>query len=353
MLKPIHLFLVVSLFGSQGASCIEVSFVGTSSLQAMGIPIDPGSSENNATDIIVSGTTAYLTTFHSVEVLDMGDIQNPHRLSSVILPGSIGYSNRRMVKAGNLLFVCMFGEDVAVLNVEDRSAPFLASTIQTEGEARDIDVGGHIAYIAGGPSGLLAVDIISPSSPVTLAQITDYGGASGLRIIDDYLFVSFNKTPYQFAVFSVTADIPVFINSIPLTFIAGKIEFIPASTLFTESRRFVDISNPETPMLREDRIYALDWGLEDKDFMTDEHYIYYTGSASVPDDLYLDGFFVLDAVNPTHERVGQWYRFDSLQFPRMDRRDNLFFLAEGSWGLTILKVEEDSEVKDTHWCLYQ
>ena len=352
MVKPIHLFLVVSLCGSQGASCIEVRFVGTFSLQAMAIPIDPGSSQNNATDIIVSGTTAYLTTDNYLAILDLIDIMHPQGLSSVRLPGSIGYYNRKMMQAGNFIFVLLASKNVAVINIEDKNTPSVATTIETDGEVYDIEAWGHIAYFAGS-NGLLSMNIINPASPVMLSQIKDHGGAAGLRIVGEYLYVSFSKEPYQLAVFSISSGVPVFVNSIPLTFVAGKIEFIPPVTLFTESRRFVDISNPETPILRADRINDLDWGLEDKDFMTDERYIYFTGSAWIPDDINLDGFLILDAVNPSHERVGQWYRFDSLQIPRMDRRDNLFFLAEGSWGLTILKVEENSKVNTTQWCLYQ
>ena len=347
MAKSICLLLLIAMSGLEPASPIEVEFVGTYALETMGI------SERNATDIVVSGTTGYLTTDFSVEIIDLSDIQHPEGLSSVDLPRGIDDFNEKMFKAGNVLLVCMFGEDVAIINVEDRSAPFLASTLQTDGEAQDIDVKGHTAYIADASDGLLAVDIISASSPVVIAQIKDYGGASGLKMVGEYLYVGFEKYPYQLAVFSSSSGVPGFINSIPVPYVTGGMELIPPSTLFARSFSFVDISNPGVPRLTEDRIHGLDWGLQVTDFVADERYIYFVGSAAIPDDLYIDGFLVLDAINSTHEMVGEWLRFGDLQFSGLDRRGDLMFIADGTRGLTILRVEQDSGVQENSWHLYR
>src|SRR3990170_5950795 len=113
MAKSICLLLLIAMSGLEPASPIEVEFVGTYALETMGI------SERNATDIVVSGTTGYLTTDFSVEIIDLSDIQHPEGLSSVDLPRGIDDFNEKMFKAGNVLLVCMFGEDVAIINVED------------------------------------------------------------------------------------------------------------------------------------------------------------------------------------------------------------------------------------------
>ncbi len=352
MVKYLPLLFLLLMSDLQDERCVDVQHIGTYSLESLGI--QPGTSDLHAKSIVVSGTNGYLVTYDSLVILDLSDDMNPSSLSKVMLPSGFGSPNGEMIRVGNILYVCMSVKNVVVINVEDQDAPYVLTIIETSGEIYDIDGSGHIVYLAGS-DGLLSVNIINAASPEIFSQIKDFGGASGLRIIGDYLYVSFNKYPYQLTVFSITSGIPVFINSISITNIAGTIEFIPPFMLFTRSFTFVDISNPEIPRVKEDRIPHLDYGLEVADFSTDERYIYIVGSAAIPDDLYIDAFMALDAINPTHEKVGEWLRFgfDTLRFSRMDQRDSFFFIADGIRGLIILKVEDNSGVKDMHWCLYQ
>ena len=67
---------------------------------------------------------------------------------------------------GNYAYVADEDEGLAIINISDKSFPLLAAYYDTEGSAENISIFKNYAYVADGKNGLHVIDITDPDQPV-------------------------------------------------------------------------------------------------------------------------------------------------------------------------------------------
>jgi hypothetical protein len=72
--------------------------------------------------------------------------------------------------------------------VSNPSAPVIIGGVDSPGDAQDVAVAGHHAYVADGIFGLLVSDVSSPTAPVSLGSAP--GNAVGVDVARDYVWVA-------------------------------------------------------------------------------------------------------------------------------------------------------------------
>ncbi len=82
-----------------------------------------GLSAQNANDIAISGSYAYLTTNKSLCIIDISNPTSPVLTGSVAIPDNGGLQAEGVVVLGNLVFVAGFNDGFAVIDATDKANP--------------------------------------------------------------------------------------------------------------------------------------------------------------------------------------------------------------------------------------
>lgn len=170
----------------------------------------------------------------------------PTALSYISIPG---YANNVDV-AGNYAYVAAGAAGLQIVNVTDRSNPYIEGVLDTAGNASDVRVVGNLAYVADGASGLQVIDVSVPTMPVlrgtynTTSNANDVyvvgnrayiaDGASGLQIVD----VTNSAAPVLLG----TYDTPGTANGVV---VSGNLAVVADGA---SGVRIIDVSNPALPV---------------------------------------------------------------------------------------------------------
>ncbi|BHH84246.1 LVIVD repeat-containing protein [Desulforhopalus sp. 52FAK] len=122
-----------------------------------------------------------------VQVVDISDTTSPKVIDNVFLPKSIcGITgDAKFLYTGGML------EGVNVIEAEQYlESLYVVSTLETAGQARDLEiVGGHL-LVADGYGGMLVVDITIPESPLEVAKLPVPGSVYAVDVKNDYAYLA-------------------------------------------------------------------------------------------------------------------------------------------------------------------
>lgn len=172
----------------------------------------------------------------------------PGPLSSITIPG---YANTVNV-VGNYAFVAAGAAGLQVVDITNRSGPFIAGALDTPGNANDVKVTGNLAYVADGPAGLQIIDVSNPSSPVLLGTGDTPGSAEGVAISGARAYVADGDSAGLQVLDISNSSAPTIIGSLPLEGITRGVELSDNFALLARAFNglgIVDITDPAHPVM--------------------------------------------------------------------------------------------------------
>ena len=124
---------------------------------------NPGGTLNDANNIVIAGTHAYITTDHGLVIVDIDDPLNPKVVEQIREPAL------KHPRAFAIQFRYGFVVDDEGLKVLDltptHEARMVEGAVVTLSEARDVYLARTYAYVANGKEGIAIVDIEQPEKP--------------------------------------------------------------------------------------------------------------------------------------------------------------------------------------------
>jgi YVTN family beta-propeller protein len=172
----------------------------------------------------------------------------PTSLSFISIPG---FANGVDVN-GNFAFVAAGAAGLQVVNITDRTHPFITGSLALPGNANDVKLLGNLAYVAAGSAGVHIIDVSTPSAPVKLGTLSTGANALDIAVRGTRIYVA-NSTNLLLADVTNPAS-PSTIATLPLS---GAIQGVDVDTqrnlavvaAGTSGIYTVDISNPKAPKL--------------------------------------------------------------------------------------------------------
>jgi hypothetical protein len=95
-----------------------------------------------------------------------------------------------VVVVGHYAFVAGGSSGLLVLDITDPSAPTLEGSFDTSGQAYGVTVAGNYAFVADGSDGLQVIDISDPASPFLVGNFDTEGSARAVTTSAGHTFVA-------------------------------------------------------------------------------------------------------------------------------------------------------------------
>jgi len=203
-----------------------------------------------ANNVAIAGNYAYVAAGSAgLQVIDVSNRTAPFVAASRALAGN---ANDVVVMA-NYAYVAAGTAGLQIVNIEHPLAPTVAGSVGTGGVAWDVVVVGSRAYVANGANGLIIVDVSSPSAPVVLGALGLSGTTKGVDVDAARQVAVVARGTAGLSVINVAdPSAPSLLatlagGDIRDVAIAGNYAFLAD---FSRSFTSVDISNPASPVLR-------------------------------------------------------------------------------------------------------
>lgn len=147
--------------------------------------LDSYVSGDNAFDVTIQGSVAYLVDNPNVRIFDISDP------TTIILRSTTARVNPQAVFIdGDLLYIADGEAGLVILDVRLPEAPSQLGILNTPGFAFDVVVEGNLAYVADGGSGVRIIDVSDPTVPVLLGVYDTPNQAHGIDVEGDLCYVA-------------------------------------------------------------------------------------------------------------------------------------------------------------------
>jgi len=161
-------------------------------------------------DVHVDGNYAYLTNNQGVDILNISDISNPRKISTIrIQDGAFGI----YVEDGVAYIAGETG--LTITDVSDPEHPEILGSFYDGGVNRNVRILGSYAYVTDYEDGLEIVDISYPSNPVMIG-CHDLDDIRGVEVVGDIAYVTAPRIGLRVLNISNPAE-PKIIQSVPGT----------------------------------------------------------------------------------------------------------------------------------------
>ncbi len=166
---------------------MTAGIIATESLPAEGSP----------NGVVVSGNYAYVVNRDSLQVVDISTPSDPQTVGAVGLPDDKWGGAYDLDIVGHYAFVANMGSGLQVVDVSTPSTPVVIATIDTLGNAQDVEVVDGFPCIADGSAGFIVVYPPLEIGTVTITDQTDMSltlptppisGRYTLRVFNDNAF---------------------------------------------------------------------------------------------------------------------------------------------------------------------
>ena len=167
-------------------------------------------------DVHVDGNNIYLTNNRGVDILDISDISNPRKISTIrIQDGAFGI----YVEDGVAYIAGETG--LTITDVSDPEHPEIIGSFYDGGVNRNVRIRGSYAYVTDYEDGLEIVDISNLSNPVMVGRYS-LVDARGVEVVGDIAYVTSSGTGLRVLNIS-NPDDPKIIKRVPGTGSAASI----------------------------------------------------------------------------------------------------------------------------------
>lgn len=174
---------------------------------------------SQTTDVEIAGSTAYLTSYGTLWVVDVSDPRHPYEVAR---NEDVGYGRgRSMALDDDWLAIAHAHRGLHVLDVSDRTEPEIVATRPTAGYQGALGGIGDVVFLASvesGDHGFRAIDISDPTSPTMVGDPVGPAelSAEDLVVIGEYAYVAsnhgeihiFDVQEPSYPVFARTHDLP-------------------------------------------------------------------------------------------------------------------------------------------------
>jgi hypothetical protein len=161
-------------------------------------------------------------TSRGLQVVDISNPASPAIVGSVATPGEAW----DVALVGHHAYVAVRNTGIEVIDISDPTSPIIVGAVATPGRVHAVAVAGDFAYVADSPCGLQVVDISNAAAPVIVggghypsgAVATGPGDALAVAVAGDYAYVGdymglfvcpaqcAGTTPVELASCEITAD---------------------------------------------------------------------------------------------------------------------------------------------------
>ncbi len=280
----------IQLVGSLSGSATRVRVAGTrayvggsNSLRIVDIghpssPIVLGSFPGDVADVNVVGNLAYLVGISGLQIVDVADAAHPAARGSFNLPvaSTTQQSATRIQVVGNAAFVIFqqlivaippYREELAIIDVRDRSRPVLISRYDLGPSFNDLVVKDGYAYIGGTTdvggatlrlffAYLSILDLHDPANPMQIGRYQNTAafvsqGNGGIAVVHDLVYLGIGNEPvfYTLDVHDRThpAQLGSLATSASALRVAGQFAYLAETTA---GLAIVDIRDPSALAVR-------------------------------------------------------------------------------------------------------
>ncbi|MDM8521764.1 hypothetical protein QUF80_00170, partial [Desulfococcaceae bacterium HSG8] len=214
-------------------------------------PVIIGSVVAPGRGVTVSDGKAYVADWDGgLQVIDIGDPENPVIIGSVVTPGRA----RGVTVSDGKAYVADWGGGLQVIDIGDPENPSIIGSVWTPGDAYDVTVSGGKAYVADLDGGLQVIDIGNPENPVIIGSVQTPGDAYHITVSGGKAYVACRR--YQEWNGLQVIDIgnpenPVIIGSVQTPENANDITVSDGKAYVTGygGLQVIDIGDPENPVI--------------------------------------------------------------------------------------------------------
>lgn len=232
------------------------------------------------------------------------------------------------------------GPELAILDISNPAQPARVGYILLPQEVQDVEIRGHVAYIAAGESGLRVVDVSVPTKPVEIGFYETPDHISGLAVVDNRVYLAGGEGLRILDVSEPTAPVELGFCAITQVVstdvvVRGDKAYVTttSSTFFRGGLSIVDVSDPATPaeisrLNLSDLYAALEAGLVDD-------WVFIAGSGGLP---------IVDAADPARPAQSSLVvkRSDDqeVMVTGLDVAGHYLYLTDAGSGLHIADISD-------------
>lgn len=251
--------------------------------------------------VVISGQYAYIAAASRSHILDISNPAAPLYVGRIV--GYGGYHQYINVRSG-YAYVCNYDAGLAVVNVTNPANPVNVVEIPSGFRTARIIFDGNYAYVAVGDPGIFIYDVVDPSSPIYVTEIATTGRAASLYYgavsvggnTTGHIFVSNrNPAPGISAINVSTPSSPVtssFLAALPSASGSAFTPFYLNGKVYvaygTAGLRIIDVSTPSNPTL----LGTADLGGDSRDVVVSGNYAYVAARDS--------GVYVVDVTDASN-----------------------------------------------------
>ncbi len=203
-----------------------------------------GGANQEPVDVVVVGDYAYTADTYGLTIYDVSDLGTGiTKVGELLLPEPA----RGLAVAGNIAYVADGRTGLVMVDVSTPSAPVENGRYDTAGTAEDVVVSStKIAYVADGTNGLVSIDTGASGGPALLDTFATTGRATGVALTSDHVLVAAgNQGLLSISVadpsdlfFSVSLDLSIVVRRVV---VSGTDAFVAAGA---DGLLVVDVSDP-------------------------------------------------------------------------------------------------------------
>lgn len=179
-------------------------------------------------NVAVQGNTAGLTDYSKITFFDVTNPKTPVKKGTT---PSFKTGNEGFAIAGNYAYI-PDGDSLKIFNITNLNSPLLASKIFTGGYGYTAVVDGKYCYVASEGTGVRAININNPASPVEEGYYDGVPKSRGVAANSRYVYVA-----------EITDGVSIYTNDL-VTSVGGKDKVIPES--ITLHQNYPNPFNPST-----------------------------------------------------------------------------------------------------------
>ena len=276
----------------------------------------------SAKAVKVNNGIAYVTTFGSLQTVDVSDPTKPAGLG-MIYEGNI----LDITINGRFVYVANYYEGLKIFDVSEATTILPTGQYKTQGSASTIQVVDNVAYVADSFQGLQVIDISNPTKPIWLSYAEGSRSAFDLAISGDLVYLANGNQGMQ--IFDVTIPIsPTLVGVFPGAAYRIELNDDIAYIGGNGGIQILDISDPISPVIRSS--YS---GVRSSNIVTEKNVAYGIDPT---------GFQVIDIENPDSPKLlGQYMLSNASEIPGdMAVLGDFVYLTIDPIGLQIIDVRE-------------
>ncbi len=245
--------------GSGNGGRLQVVDIVTPSSPQVIAELNSGAYDN----VTTSGSYAYAIVFppfgwYTLQVIDVSTPSAPEIKGSV---ENLPLSPYNITVSGNYAYVANGQAGLLVINISNKSNPYIVGSVDTPGIANEVAISGNYAYVADDrdlsyqtSQSLQVINISNKSNPYIVGAVDRPGSYKGIAVSGNYVYVTVEGTSHNgIEIFNISnPSNPQWVNSIQTSrlpsnvTVSGNYAYVGG---YYAGFTIMDISTPSAPLI--------------------------------------------------------------------------------------------------------